>query len=284
SADVAGSTKTNIAGEPIFSFEHPESRDIHWGIREFAMCACQNGILLHGGLSTYIATFFVFSDYMKGALRLAALQQLPAVYLFTHDSLAVGEDGATHQPIEQLAMLRAMPGIDVIRPADARESEGALRYAFAKKKGPTAVILTRQDVPTLEKSDGEMVKKGAYCVYAPEEKAEAMILATGSEVALAIDAAKLLKEKGIAVKVVSFPCFECYEALKPEEKAEILDLPYEKRVSLEMLSTFGWAKYAPHNIGIDTFGASGKDKDVLAHFGFTKEAVAEKVASFLSGK
>ena len=284
SADVAGSTKTNIAGEPIFSFEHPESRDIHWGIREFAMCACQNGILLHGGLSTYIATFFVFSDYMKGALRLAALQQLPAVYLFTHDSLAVGEDGATHQPIEQLAMLRAMPGIDVIRPADARESEGALRYAFAKKKGPTAVILTRQDVPTLEKSDGEMVKKGAYCVYAPEEKAEAMILATGSEVALAIDAAKLLKEKGIAVKVVSFPCFECYEALKPEEKAEILDLPYEKRVSLEMLSTFGWAKYAPHNIGIDTFGASGKDKDVLAHFGFTKEAVTEKVASFLSGK
>lgn len=284
SADVAGSTKTNVKGEPIFSFDNPQSRDVHWGIREFAMAACQNGILLHGGLRTYVACFCVFADYMKAAIRMAALEEIPAVYLFTHDSLAVGEDGPTHQPIEQLAMLRSIPNLEVFRPADAKESEAALRYAFSKTKGPTAIILTRQDVPVLPLTDESKVEDGAYILYAPAKKAVGQIIATGSEVALALDAAALLEKKGLPLEVVSMPSWERFEALDEAKKAKILHLPYDKRVSLEMLSTFGWAKYAGKQIGVDTFGASGKDKMVLEHFGFTPIQIAGQVSVLLEGK
>ena len=284
SADVAGSTKTNVKGEPIFSFDHPESRDVHWGIREFAMAACQNGILLHGGLRTYVACFAVFADYMKAAIRMAALEEIPAVYLFTHDSLAVGEDGPTHQPIEQLAMLRSVPNLEVFRPADAKETEAALRLAFAKTDGPTAIILTRQDIPVLAETNEDKVADGAYVVRTPAKKAVGQILATGSEVSLALEAAAMLDRQGLPMEVISMPSWERFEALDEKKKAEIFHLPYEKRVSLEMLSTFGWAKYAGKQIGVDTFGASGKDKIVLEHFGFSPIQVAGKIASLIGGK
>ena len=279
SADVAGSTKTTIPGTPAFSSEHPEGRDIRFGIREFAMAAVQNGMLLHGGLRTFVGTFFVFSDYCKAAIRMAALEDLPAIYVFTHDSIAVGEDGPTHEPIEQLAGLRATPNVTVFRPADAKETWGAWEAALANKKGPSALILTRQNVPLLASSDPESVKKGAYSVYRPRHhRPKYQILATGSEVSLALDAVKILEKKyKIRFEVISMPSLECFEAQTPEYKEKILHLPYEKRFSLEMAATYGWGKYAKHNIGLDVFGKSGKSSEVLKAFGFTAEDIAERI-------
>lgn len=280
SADVAGSTKTNIKGSVMFSPTHPEGRDVHFGIREFGMASAVNGILLHGGLLPYCALFFVFTDYCKPAIRMAAMEEIPSIFLFTHDSLAVGEDGATHEPIEHLAALRAIPNLQVIRPADAKETEGAWKLAVKSKKTPTALILSRQNLPILEETSEKAVEKGGYLVR-KVDNAALTILATGSEVSLALDAAKILEGQKILVNVVSMPCLERFLALDEKEQDAILCLPRDKCVSLEMGSTFGWGDLAKFHIGVDTYGASGKDKDVLAHFGFTKEEVAKKVASFL---
>ena len=274
SADVAGSVMTKLDNGANFDASNREGHNINWGIREFAMASAQNGMLLHGGVRSYVGAFFVFSDYMKPAIRMAALSHVPAIYLLSHDSIAVGEDGPTHQPIEQAAMLRSIPGVDLIRPADEREMYGAWFAALESKKHPTALILSRQNLPLLPGSDGEAVKKGAYVVSKEAKKADYILVATDSEVSLAVSAQALLKEKGIDVRVVSMPCWSYFDKQEEAYKKEVISLPREKVVSIEMLSTFGWAKYAGTNIGLDQFGASAPAKDVIKKFNFTPEYVA----------
>ena len=274
SADVAGSVMTKLDNGANFDANNREGHNINWGIREFAMASAQNGMLLHGGVRSYVGAFFVFSDYMKPAIRMACLSHVPAIYLFSHDSIAVGEDGPTHQPIEQLAMLRSIPNMDVIRPADERETYGAWFAALQSKNHPTAIILSRQNLPLLKESDGEALKRGAYVVSKEAKKADFVLIATGSEVSLAVAAQALLLEKGIDVRVVSMPCWSYFEKQDEAYKKSVINLPKEKCVSIEMLSTFGWAKYADTNIGLDQFGASAPAKDVFKKFNFTPEFVA----------
>ena len=275
SADVAGSVMTKLNGGVDFMPEHREGHNVNWGIREFAMACAQNGMLLHGGLRTYVGCFCVFSDYMKPAIRMAALSHLPAIYLFSHDSIAVGEDGPTHQPIEQLAMLRSIPNVRVIRPADERETYAAWKEALKSLESPTALILSRQNLPLLENSSEEGVSRGAYVVSKENKKADLVLIATGSEVSLAIEAQKKLLEKGIDVRVVSMPSWELFEAQDEKYQEEVLLLPRKKRVSVEMLSTFGWDKWAKYHMGIDTFGASAPAKDVFKKFNFTSDRLVE---------
>ena len=277
SADVAGSVMTKLDNGANFDASNREGHNINWGIREFAMASAQNGMLLHGGVRSYVGAFFVFSDYMKPAIRMAALSHVPAIYLLSHDSIAVGEDGPTHQPIEQAAMLRSIPNVDLIRPCDERETYGAWFAALASKNHPTAIILSRQNLPLLPASDGEKLKLGAYVVSKEQKEAQFVLIATGSEVSLAVQAQALLLEKGIDVRVVSMPCWSYFERQDAAYKASVINLPREKCVSIEMLSTFGWAKYAGLNIGLDTFGASAPAKDVIKKFNFTPEFVAAQV-------
>ena len=277
SADVAGSVMTKLNGGVDFTPETRYGHNVNWGIREFAMAAAQNGILLHGGLRTYVGCFLVFSDYMKAAIRMAALSHLPAIYLFSHDSIAVGEDGPTHQPIEQLAMLRSIPNVIVYRPADIRETYAAWREALRNTDRPVALILSRQNLPLLSGSSAEGVKRGGYVVSKENKKAEYIFIATGSEVSLAVEAQKLLLEEGIDVRVVSLPSWERFLENDQSYQDEVLNLPYEKRISVEMLSTFGWARFAKTNIGIDTFGASGPAKDVIKKFDFNVDRLVRTV-------
>jgi transketolase len=281
SADVAASVMTNVPDDPDFSRDHPEGRDVNWGIREFAMAGAQNGIQLHKGLKTYVGCFLIFSDYMKSAIRMSCLEKIPAIYLFSHDSIAVGEDGPTHEPIEQLAMLRSIPGLDVIRPADAKETYAAWTLALKQTHGPTALILSRQNLPLLAGSSLDGVEKGAYIVSKASKKPDYQMIATGSEVSLAIAVQGLLAAQGIAIEVVSMPSWERFDAQDPAYQAAVLHLPYEKRISLEMASTFGWAKYAKTTLGIDEFGASAPASAVLDHFGFTPEKIVAKLQSGL---
>ena len=271
SADVAGSVMTKLDGGVNFTPDHREGHNVNWGIREFAMGCMQNGMLLHGGIRSYVGCFAVFSDYMKPAIRMAALSHLPGIYLFSHDSIAVGEDGPTHQPIEQLAMLRSIPNVNVIRPADERETYAAWKVALKSTSTPTALILSRQNLPLLENSSAEGVEKGAYVVSYEKKKADVVIIATGSEVALAIEAQKKLLEKRIDVRVVSMPSWEIFEKQDIEYRRSVLLLPSVRRVSVEMLTTFGWHKWAKYHMGIDTFGASAPAKDVIAKFDFTSD-------------
>ena len=271
SADVAGSVMTKLDGGVNFTPEHREGHNVNWGIREFAMGCMQNGMLLHGGIRSYVGCFAVFSDYMKPAIRMAALSHLPGIYLFSHDSIAVGEDGPTHQPIEQLAMLRSIPNVNVIRPADERETYAAWKVALKSTATPTALILSRQNLPLLENSSAIGVERGAYVVSYEKKKADIVIIATGSEVALAIEAQKKLLEKRIDVRVVSMPSWEIFEKQDVEYRRSVLLLPSERRVSVEMLSTFGWYKWAKYHMGIDTFGASAPAKDVIEKFDFTSD-------------
>ena len=277
SADVAGSVMTKLDNGANFDASNREGHNINWGIREFAMASAQNGMLLHGGVRSYVGAFFVFSDYMKPAIRMAALSHVPAIYLLSHDSIAVGEDGPTHQPIEQAAMLRSIPGVDLIRPCDERETYGAWFAALQSKNHPTAIILSRQNLPLLPGSDGDKLKLGAYVVSKEQKNAQFVLVATGSEVSLAVQAQALLLEKSIDVRVVSMPCWSYFDKQDDAYKASVINLPREKVVSIEMLSTFGWAKYAGLNIGLDTFGASAPAKDVIKKFNFTPEFVAAQV-------
>ncbi len=276
SADVASSVKTAIKGASDFTPSHPEGKSVNWGIREFGMAGAMNGIALHGGLLPYGGSFLIFADYMKPAIRMAAMEELPVIYLFSHDSLAVGEDGATHQPVETLTMLRSIPNVKVIRPADSHETMLAYQEAFASKKTPICLILTRQSLPLLPLHQEDGVRKGAYFVK-KEMDASIELLATGSEVSLALDAAALLQKEGIIASVVSMPCLENFLAQDETYRNEILNLPYERRVSIEMGSTLLWGRYAKHNIGVDCFGKSGKASEVLSDFGFTPEGIANKV-------
>ena len=277
SADVAGSVMTKLDNGTNYFVDNRSGHNMNWGIREFAMASAQNGMLLHGGVRSYVGCFFVFSDYMKPAIRMAALSHLPAIYLFSHDSIAVGEDGPTHEPIEQMAMLRSIPNVDTIRPCDERETYAAWNAALDSTKRPTALILSRQNLPLLDGSSKEGVYKGAYVISKEAKKADYILVATGSEVALAVEAQKLLAADGIDVRVVSMPCWSYFDAQDADYKKSILSLDREKIVSIEMLSSFGWDKYAANHLSIDSFGKSAPAKDVINAFGFT----ADKVAAFV---
>lgn len=278
SADLGPSNKTMLKGEEYFSADNRSGRNLTFGVRENAMGAITNGMLLHGGLRTYAATFLVFSDYLKPTIRLAALMNIPNVYIFTHDSIGVGEDGPTHEPIEHLAMLRSIPGVIVLRPADGRETAASLNLAFNSKNTPIVLALSRQNLPQLENSSRE-VNKGAYIIKKEERELEKIVIATGSEVSLALEASDGLK----GVRVVSMPSMELFDAQSSEYKEKILPSNISKRISLEALSSFGWHKYIGMKgmaISIDTFGASGKGSEVFERFGFTKENIRRKIQEF----
>ncbi|MCR2820617.1 transketolase [Lederbergia panacisoli] len=286
-ADLAGSNYTMINGETDLSAENYSGKNIWFGVREFGMGAAMNGIALHGGLKVFGGTFFVFSDYLRPAIRLAALMELPVTYVFTHDSIAVGEDGPTHEPIEQLASLRAMPGLSIIRPADANETAAAWRLAIESSNKPTALVLTRQNLPTLPGTDEnarEGVEKGAYVISPAENKADALLLATGSEVSLAVDAQRALAEKGISVSVVSMPSWDRFEAQTKEYKESVLPRSVKKRLAIEMGSSFGWDRYTGDEgdtLAIDKFGASAPGGKVIEEYGFTVENLVAKVEKLL---
>ncbi|MGM9926347.1 MAG: transketolase [Bacillus sp. (in: firmicutes)] len=288
SADLAGSNKTMINGAGDFLPGQYENRNIWFGVREFAMGAALNGMALHGGLNVYGGTFFVFSDYVRPAIRLSALMNLPVTYVFTHDSIAVGEDGPTHEPIEQLPSLRAMPGLSVIRPADGNETAAAWKLSMESADTPNVLVLTRQNLPTLPQSAEkayEGVSKGAYVVSpAKKEEADALIIATGSEVSLAIAAQKELANEGIDVSVVSMPSVDRFEKQTQEYKNAVLPPNVTKRLAVEMAASFGWHKYVGLDgdvLGIDTWGASAPGERVMAEYGFTTENVANRVKALL---
>lgn len=276
SADVASSVMTAIPDDPGFSCEHPEAHNVNFGIREFAMAGAQNGMLLHGGIVSYVGCFLIFSDYMKNAIRMSALEHLPAIYLFSHDSVAVGEDGPTHEPIEQLTALRTIPGVRVIRPADSRETYEAWRLALTSKDTPTCLILSRQTLPLLEGSMPEGVDKGGYIVE-KNEGATIQLLATGSEVSLAEEVAKILKGRGIEAEVVSLPCLELFNEQDEAYKASVLRLERSHRYSFEMGSGAMWYRYAEHVYSIEGFGKSAPQAQVIEAMGFTPAKAADWV-------
>lgn len=283
SADVAASVMTKLQDGVNFTPDNRNGTNINWGIREFLMCAASNGILLHGGLRTYVGCFLIFSDYAKNAIRMAALMHLPQIFLFSHDSIAVGEDGPTHQPIEQLAGLRATPNLNVFRPCDTKETYASWTLALESTKTPSCIILSRQGLPLIPTSSNyALVKKGGYIISESKKKnPDVVLIATGSEVSLAFDAKVLLQKKGMDVRIVSLPCFELFDKQSEKYKESVLGKDYNKRVSIEMCSTFGWGKYAKFNYGIDEFGASGKAGDLFKHYKFTKEDVASYVLKHL---
>lgn len=270
SADVAGSVMTKIENGQNFTPKTPKGRNINYGIREFAMASVVNGMYLHGGLKAYGGAFLVFSDYMKSALRTAALSKIPSIFLFSHDTIALGEDGPTHQPIEHLAMLRSIPNFNVIRPCDARETYAAWKIALMSKETPTALVLSRQGLPLLASKYSE-VEKGAYIISKEKGKLNATILATGSEVSLAVEAQKKLINLGINVRVVSMPSWFLFEKQSQEYKNSVLGISKDKIFAVEMLTSFGWYKYADHVMGIETFGTSAPSKEAINAFGFTSD-------------
>ena len=286
SADLAGSNKSNVKEATDYNPNTPEGKNVWFGVREFAMGAAVNGMAAHGGLHPYGATFFVFSDYLKPALRLSAIMGLNATFIFTHDSIAIGEDGPTHEPIEQLAGLRAIPNMNVIRPADGNETRVAWEVALESKQTPTSLVLTRQNLPYLdvdEETVEEGVRKGAYIVFETETKPEYLLLATGSEVSLAIEAAKDLDKQGKGVRVVSMPNWFAFEQQSDEYKKSVIPKELTKRVAIEMASPLGWHKYVGTEgkvIGIDGFGASAPGDLVVEKYGFTKENILNQIRTF----
>lgn len=279
SADLFSSNKTNIVDSASFK-DDPAGRNIWYGVREFAMAAIGNGIMAHGGSFHHVSTFFVFADYLKAAVRLSALSNLPLSYVMTHDSVAVGEDGPTHEPIEQLAMLRSIPNTLVLRPADANETRLAWKIALESKDKPVVIALTRQNVPNLEETEGlKSIEKGAYIIK-DVENPELILIATGSEVAVAIECAKVLEKEGKAVRVVSMPSMELFRAQDASYKEKILPSEVRNRVSIEMGSSFGWGEFTGLdglNISIDRFGISGPGGDVAKKLGFNTEDIVARI-------
>lgn len=282
SADLAPSNKTNMKDAGDFSKENYAGTNLHFGVREQAMAAIGNGLALHGGLRPFVATFFVFSDYTKPMARLTSLMKLPLIYVFTHDSIGVGEDGPTHEPIEQLAAFRSMPDFTVFRPCDRTETALAWEYAIESKDEPTALVLTRQNLPQMACSSKEALK-GAYILEdSDKETPDGIIIASGSEVNLAVSAKAELKNAGIDVRVVSMPSMDVFEKQSEEYKESVLPKSVRKRVAVEALSDFGWYRY----VGLDGkvicmkgFGASGPANQLFEHFGFTVENVVNTVKS-----
>lgn len=284
SADLAPSNKTVMKGKADFSAEDYSGSNLHFGVREHAMAAIANGMSVHGGLRPYVATFFVFCDYMKGAMRLSALMKQPVLYVLTHDSIGVGEDGPTHQPVEQLAAIRSIPNFTVIRPADSRETAAAYISALTRTDSPTALVLTRQNLPLLDGS-GPDALKGAYILSESEkETPDIILMATGSEVQLIVEAQKQLREQGIDARVVSMPSWEIFEEQSDEYKEKVLPKSVRARLAVEALSSFGWHKYTGLDgnvISKDDFGASGPANTLFKEFGFTVENVVDKALKVL---
>jgi transketolase len=267
-----------------------EGRNLHFGVREHGMGAIVNGIVRHGGFRTYGSTFFVFSDYMRPAIRLSAIMEIGSIWVFTHDSIGVGEDGPTHQPVEHFAALRAIPNLLLIRPCDANETAWAWRIALENHQRPTALALTRQNVPTLDRTQyasAEGVRKGAY-VLNPEVKApDVILMATGSEVALILAAEKILTEKGIKARLVSMPCWELFQEQSREYREEVLPSFVQKRVAVEMGVSLGWREWVGEKgcvIALDHYGASAPLPKLLEGFGFTADVVVQKTLQLLEGK
>ena len=284
SADLSHSNMTFVKGDGLQDDAHRTERNIQFGVREFAMATVLNGMMLHGGVRVFGGTFFVFSDYLKAALRLSALQNLPVTYVFTHDSIAVGEDGPTHEPIEHLASLRTIPNTYVFRPADATETQAAWYLAQNVNDKPTSIVLTRQNLPVLENSSFEKVAKGAYVVYETSSDFDTILIATGSEVALAISVAQELEREGMKVRVVSMPSIELFEEQTSEYKEALLPRSIRRRVSLEMGNTALWYKYVGLDglaIGINKFGASAPANKVIEEYGFSVEKVVARIKNEL---
>lgn len=279
SADLFSSNKTDIKNTVAFTDRTPEGRNVWYGVREFAMAAIGNGIMAHGGTWHHVSTFFVFTDYLKPAIRLSALSKLPLTYVMTHDSVAVGEDGPTHQPIDQLAMIRAIPDTIMLRPADANETRLAWKIALESKEKPVVMALSRQNLTNLAQTEKiDSIDKGAY-VISDSENPDLILIATGSEVALALEAKEILENEGKNIRVVSMPSMELFRDQDESYKDQVLpkDTP---KVSIEMATTFGWAEWTGSdglNIGIDRFGMSGKGEEVQKELGFTAEAIVEKI-------
>lgn len=285
SADLAPSNKTEMKGQGFFSATDRSGRNIHFGVREMAMTAITNGIYLHGGLNPYCATFFVFSDFMKPMIRLSSLMGLPVTFVLTHDSIGVGEDGPTHEPIEQLAMLRSIPNLNVFRPADYTETAAAWASAIGSEATPTAIVLTRQNLPQLEGSSKEAFKGGYILAEAAnKDKIDLIILASGSEVELAVGAKEELEKEGKSVRVVSVPCMDVFEAQSPEYIEEVLPSAVRTRLAVEAANPMPWYKYVGLDgdvVAMDTFGASAPAKILFEHFGFTVANVVEKAKALV---
>ncbi|MBV9409212.1 MAG: transketolase, partial [Candidatus Eremiobacteraeota bacterium] len=284
SADLDPSTKTYLKGQGDFQPSTYAGRNIQYGVREHAMAAASNGIALHGGLLPFSATFFNFLDYLKPALRLAALNKIREVFVFTHDSVFLGEDGPTHQPIEQLATLRATPNVIDLRPADALETLEAWKIAIQPATGPSVLVLTRQKVPFLGERNAE-VARGAYVLVEPEGGIDLILIATGSEVHLAVDAAKLLAAKGTRTRVVSMPSWRLFDAQDAAYRERVLPASVRARVSIEAGATIGWSKYVGDHgiaIGLDHFGTSAAAAAIAQEYGFTPEHVADVAAGLLA--
>lgn len=280
SADLDASTKTRLKDEKDFKPGHYQGRNVRFGVREFAMGAIANGLALHH-LRPFVSTFFVFSDYLRPAIRLASLMKLPVAYIFTHDTIAVGQDGPTHQPIEHLASFRAMPGLSVIRPADANETREAWKLAMENTAQPTMLVLGRQGLPTLPNSAGmaaEGVKNGGYIISRAAQEAEGILIAAGSEVSLAIAAQKELEKQGSFVNVVSMPSWDRFDQQSEAYKRSVLPTNIKKRVSVEMGSKLGWREYVGESgmvMSIDTFGASAPGNEVIERYGYTVENIVD---------
>lgn len=282
SADLAPSNKTFMDGLDVFTQTNRSGRNIQFGVREHAMAAITNGISLYGGLIPYCATFMIFSDYLKPAMRLSSLMKRQVLYILTHDSIGVGEDGPTHEPIEQLAMLRTIPNLNTIRPADGFETSMAYKIALENKETPTALVLSRQKLVNLKETN-EQALKGGY-ILKKQESPDLVIIATGSEVKLALDASEALEKEGVKAQVVSMMCQEIFDKQDQEYKDSVIPKNVEKRVSIECLSTYGWQKYtglSGLNIGIDEFGMSAPGSKIMDHFGFTTEKIVEKIKQYL---
>ena len=285
SADLAPSNKTYMSGKGDFSAEDRSGRNLHFGVREHAMAAIANGMYAHGGLKVFCATFFVFSDYMKGAMRLSSLMNLPIAYVLTHDSIGVGEDGPTHQPIEQLAALRSMPNMTVFRPADSKETAAAWYYAVTNGTTPTSLVLTRQKLPLYDGYAKRALKGGYILKDSKKETPDVILMASGSEVELIFKAADELAVKGIDARVVSIPSFEIFNAQDEAYKESVLPNSVRKRVAVEALTSFGWYQYVGLDgkvVSLDTFGASGNAATLFEQFGFTVENVVNETMKLFS--
>ncbi|MBR1586848.1 MAG: transketolase, partial [Kiritimatiellae bacterium] len=281
SADLAPSNKTYLKGLGDVAAGAFTGRNLHFGVRELAMTSVVNGIVAHGGFRAFGATFFVFSDYCRPAIRLAALMEIPSLFVFSHDSFYVGEDGPTHEPVEQLAAMRAMPNVAVFRPADANETAAAWLAMLARKDGPSCILTTRQNLPILEGVTPEKVAKGAYVIWDSGPMPDVMFIASGSEVPLCVEAAKRLSDLGRTARVVSMPCRELFEAQPLSYRESVIPGTCEKRVIVEAGVKFGWERFQINSattryVTLEKFGASGPYKELAEEFGFTADNVLAK--------
>jgi len=287
SADLTPSNNTELKGIPWMEPGNYAGRNIHFGVREHAMGAILNGLALHGGVIPYGGTFLVFSDYMRPAIRLAAMMELPVIYVFTHDSIGLGEDGPTHQPVEHLPALRAIPNLVVIRPADANETSEAWRVALERREGPTALLLTRQKVPVFDRATlapASGLRRGAYVLADSARQPDIILIASGSEVTLALGAREALAQRGVQTRVVSMPSWELFEAQSPEYRTQVLPPQVTARLAVEAAIPLGWERYVGNNgavIGMERFGASAPYQVLLEKFGFTVENVTQRALQLL---